>query len=134
MDQDPNRTALREARRLSRVNCYGCAFCGCRDRAFEWHHPFGVHHDPRFKIPVCFQHHRMLTEGQLQGRISLSFEPNANKRVVCILEAEIAFMEDWIKAKRRVLELLRQTNEAHNHSQSTQRNSAPPPRKSTRKS
>lgn len=133
MDLDPNRTALREARRLSRVNSYRCAFCGCKDRAFEWHHPFGMRHDPLFKIPVCFKHHRMLTEGQLQGRISLSFERDPRKRVLHILEAEIAFMEDWTKAKRRVVESLRQTNEAHNYSQSTRRN-ASPPRKSTRKS
>jgi hypothetical protein len=49
----------------------------------------------------------MLTEGQSQERISLSFEPNARKRVLRILEAEISFMEDWIEAKRRQAELLR---------------------------
>jgi hypothetical protein len=49
----------------------------------------------------------MLTEGQLQGKIFLRFEPNSLKRVLHILEAEISFMEGWIKAKRRLVELLR---------------------------
>ena len=39
--------------------------------------------------------------------VSLTFEPNARKRVLRILEAEIAFMEDWVKAKRRFVEFLR---------------------------
>jgi hypothetical protein len=107
MDANPNRTALRAARRLSKINSYRCAFCGCSDPAFEWHHPFGRHHDPLFKIPVCYRHHRMLTEGQLQERVALSFEPNPLKRVLIILEAEVAFMQDWIEAKRRLIELLR---------------------------
>ena len=107
MDKDPNRTALREARRLAQLSFHRCAFCGCNDPAFELHHPFGRRHDPLFRIPVCFKHHRMLTEGQLQGKIFLRFEPNSLKRVLHILEAEISFMEGWIKAKRRLVELLR---------------------------
>jgi hypothetical protein len=67
MDRDPNRTALREARRLARLIPYRCAFCGCKDPAFEWHHPFGRRHDPSFRIPVCLKHHLMLTEGQLEA-------------------------------------------------------------------
>ena len=74
----------------------------------------------------------MLTEGQLREGARLTFEPDPLKRVLYILEAEISFIEDWVQAKRRVVESVRQANEPHDYSQSARRN-APPKKKNPRK-
>ena len=125
MDRDPNRTALREARRLQSPGDIPsvCAFCsyegpvilatlrwlkahGVPKKLLEDHHPYGRKNDPELTIPLCRRCHAECAEGLLREGVSMRFEPNLRKRTALILKADIAFMENSIKAKQRLIGLL----------------------------
>ncbi len=126
MDRDPNRTALREARRLQGLGDTPsiCAFCsyegpvipvtirwlkahGVPKKLLEDHHPRGRKHDPELTIPLCRNCHWQCTEGLLREGISMRFERDQRERIAISLEAQAAFFEDFAKAQRRLADRVR---------------------------
>ncbi len=132
MDQNPNRTALRAARRLERLhkrlgNCPAvCILCGYANPVFlivvtlEWleahkvprsllqdHHLWGRKYDPKLTVPVCPNCHVEITEGYRQEDVSMRPGPDPIANEVFTLRAEAAFHERWAAAKRGRAELLR---------------------------
>lgn len=130
MDREPNRTALREARRLQKLGDTPsvCAFCGYEGSviraAVRWlkangvprkvvkklledHHPHGNKHDPDLTIPLCRNCHGECTEGLRREGVSMRFEPNARERVARTLETQASFYEDFAKAQRRLAGVVR---------------------------
>ena len=128
MDNDPIRTAGREARRLERLGSgpLVCVFCGYADPValiavtpdwllaqgiprtlFEDHHSVGIHHDPELKLLICRNCHAKATEGLLRADVDMRPEPRPVLRVALMLEAEAGMHEDFAAAKRRWATLLR---------------------------
>jgi hypothetical protein len=125
MDRLPNRTALREARRLQKLGDIApvCAFCGYEgfvisvtvrwlkargvprkilNKLLEDHHPHGSKHDPDLTIPLCRNSHAECTEGVRREGVSMRFEPNPRERIARTLEAQAAFFENLAEAQRRL--------------------------------
>jgi hypothetical protein len=126
MDRDPNRTALREARRIQRLGNTPsvCAFCsyegpvilvtlkwikahGTAKKFLEDHHPRGRNHDPDLKIPLCRNCHGECTEGLRRAGVSMRSKRNESERIALTLEAQAAFFEDFAKAQRRIADRAR---------------------------
>jgi hypothetical protein len=132
MDRNPNRTALRAARRLERLhkrlgNCAAvCIFCPYANPMFlivvtlEWlkahkvpksvlqeHHLWGTKHDPKLTVPVCPNCHAEITEGYQQEDVRMRPEPDPIANEVSTLTAEAVVHERWAAAKRRRAEALR---------------------------
>ena len=126
MDRDPNRTALREARRIQELGDIPsvCAFCsyegpvilvtlrwlnahGVPKKLLEDHHINGRKHDPKLKIPLCRNCHAECSEGVLRAGVSMRFERNQRERMALSLEAQAAFFEDFAKAQQRLADQVR---------------------------
>jgi len=132
MDRDPNRTALRAARRLDRLHkrlgyCpAGCIFCPYANPMFlivvtlEWlkahkvprsvlqeHHLWGRKHDPKLTVPLCPNCHAEITEGYRQEDVRMRPEPDPFANEVVMLTADAMVHERWAVAKRRRAEALR---------------------------
>ena len=132
MDRNPNRAALRAARRLDRLhkrldNCPAvCTFCPYANPMFlivvtlDWlkahkvprsvlqeHHLWGKKHDPKLTVPVCPNCHAEITEGYRQEDVSMRPEPDPIASEVFMLTAEAVVQEKWAAAKRRRAEALR---------------------------
>lgn len=132
MDRDPNRTALRAARRLDRLHkrlgyCpAGCIFCPYANPMFlivvtlEWlkkhkvpksvleeHHLWGRKHDPKLTVPVCPNCHAEITESYRQEGVRMRPEPDPFANEVVMLTADAVVHERWAEAKRKRAEALR---------------------------
>lgn len=126
MDREPNRTALREARRVQELGDIPsvCALCsyegpvilvtfkwlkphGVPKKLLELHHPRGRKHDPRLTIPLCRNCHGECSEGLLREGISMRSERDPRERTALSLEAQAAFFEDFAKAQRRLANQVR---------------------------
>ena len=132
MDRNPNRAALRAARRLDRLhkrlgNCPAvCTFCPYANPMFlivvtvDWlkahkvprsvlqeHHLWGRKHDPKLTVPVCPNCHAEITESYRQEDVKMSPEPDPVANEVSMLTAEAVVHERWAAAKRRRAEALR---------------------------
>ena len=132
MDRNPNRTALRAARRLDRLHkrlgyCpAGCRFCPYANPMFlivvtlEWlkthkvprsvlqdHHLWGRKHDPKLTVPVCPNCHAEITEDYRQEHVRMRPEPDPIANEVFMLTAEAVVHERWAAAQRRRAEVLR---------------------------
>jgi hypothetical protein len=130
MDSDPNRTALREARRKQKLGDIPsvCAFCPYEGpvilvtkkwlrthgvskkwlkKWLEDHHPGGRNHDPGLKIPICRNCHGECTEGLLRAGVRMCPTRNKRERLALTLEAQAAFFEDFARAQRRNAEFVR---------------------------
>jgi hypothetical protein len=127
MDCDPNRTALREARRHQRLgDCPDiCIICGepalktvtakfaethgIPRSLIEQHHIVGKQRNPQLLVPLCLTHHWKVTVGFLQENISMRRERDAKKFVAQCLRALAIFLEMLVPALRnwadRLLEL-----------------------------
>src|SRR5438445_269101 len=105
MDREPVKTAIRLLRKPEKKSIGICTFCGCRG-PIELHHVNCRNHDSELVIPVCDGCHDFLTEGQLQERVGMRFEPDRNVRAVRILEAQAAFFDDPDElSSREIIEL-----------------------------
>jgi hypothetical protein len=126
MDRDPNRTALREARRLQVLGDIPsvCAFCsyegpvildskkwlrarGVPKRLLQDHHPEGRKQDSELTIPLCHNCHNECTEGLLREGVSMQRAKDKRERLARSLEADAAFFEDFAKAQRRKATIVR---------------------------
>jgi hypothetical protein len=125
MDRDPNRTAIRLARRLERLGPDPvCVLCGYLDpfalipilrTLLEKHHVVMEAHDGELTAPVCRNCHAVATEKLLQERISPQFEPDNRIRIALVLTALAVFFEMLAPALRRWAEQLREEpNAEHN--------------------
>ncbi len=124
MDSDPNRTALREARRNQKLGNTRsvCAFCRYEGpvilvikkwlrahgvsknwlkKWLEDHHPGGRNHDPELKIPICRNCHGECTEGLLRAGVRMRPARNKREMLALTLEAQAAFFENLARAQRR---------------------------------
>jgi len=132
MDLNPNRTALREARRLQRLGdlpsiCAFCSYVGpvilvtrrwlkaheVSKSFLEYHHPFGRNHDSELKIPLCRNCHGECTEGLLRAGISMRFERTRRERIASCLEAQAAFFENFARSQRRLADRVRSADNFH---------------------
>ena len=126
IDRAPNRTALREARRLQRLGRSPsiCAFCsyqgpviamtlkglkalGVSKKFLEDHHPSGENHDPGLKIPICRNCHWECTEGLLRTCVRMRPVQHKNESIALTLEAQATFFENFATAQRRTAERVR---------------------------
>jgi hypothetical protein len=132
MDRNSNRTALRAARRLDRLdkrlcNCPAvCILCGYVNPmslivvTLEWlkahkiprsvlqeHHLWGRKHDPKLTVPVCPNCHAETTEGYRQEDVRMRPDPDPFANEVFMLTAEAVVHEKLAAAKRRRAEVLR---------------------------
>ncbi len=131
MDRNPNRTALRAARRFERLHkrigdCPAvCIFCEYANPMFlivvtlEWlkahkiprsvlqeHHLWGRKHDPKLTVPVCPNCHAEITEGYRQEDVRMRPDPDPFANEVFMLTAEAVVHEKLAAAKRRRAEVL----------------------------
>jgi len=103
MDREPVKTAIRLLRKPEKKSIGICTFCGCRG-PIELHHVNCRNHDSELVIPVCDGCHDFLTEGQLQERVRMRFEPDRRVRAVRILEAQAAFFENLATGQEQLAE------------------------------
>jgi hypothetical protein len=126
MDREPNRTALRAARRLERLhkrlgNCPAvCILCGYANPMFlivvtlEWlkahmapisllqnHHLWGRKHDLELTVPVCPNCHVEITENYRQEDVRMRPEPDPIANEVVILRAKAVFHEKRVRPHPR---------------------------------
>ncbi|MGH2508122.1 MAG: hypothetical protein ACRDHZ_12060 [Ktedonobacteraceae bacterium] len=124
MDRDPNRTALREARRLQRLgSCEEvCVVCGqpatkgvsaqfAQDHGIaktliEKHHVVGKERDEGLVVPLCLTHHWLLTVGLLRESIEMKRDQKVQVRVAQCLRALALFLELLTPALREWANLL----------------------------
>jgi hypothetical protein len=103
-DRQPIRTARRKARQHEReelgLAVSPCIFC------IEEHHVAGRKHDPLFTDSVCQKHHREITEQLRRADVSMSYEPDAKKRVAVALRAIIVYDRKRAEAIERLADLL----------------------------
>ena len=121
-DCEPVRTAVREARRRTRLGeqPHLCILCGETDpvtliaktrewlatrgvpaSVFEAHHVSGEAHDPDFTFPICRNCHAKAHEGLLQAGITLRPAASPWIRDALRLEAIAMFFEMLASACRR---------------------------------
>lgn len=119
MDRDPNRTALREARRLQRLGDSSgcCVICGepalkavtakwakahgIATSLIEQHHTVAWQRDSELMVPLCLTHHWKATVGLLQECIGMRRERDRIELVANCLKALAAFFEMLAPALRR---------------------------------
>jgi len=98
-DQRPTNTARRKKRyeeQLMRgITTPPCVLC------IEAHHTAGAHHDSQLKAHVCQKHHRAIHEQILRAEISLTFEPDRNKRIAMALRSAAVYDRERADAMDR---------------------------------
>lgn len=127
MDGDPNRTALREAKRLQNLGgCNGvCVICGepslvtvtaefaeehgIPRSLIETHHAVCRRRDPDLHVPLCLTHHWKATVGLLRENIGTQSERSKIERVAHCLIALASFLEMLAPAIRRWAAKLKET-------------------------
>jgi hypothetical protein len=127
MDSDPNRTALREAKRIQNLDgCNGvCVICGepslitvtvefAEEHGIprcliEIHHAVCRRRDPDLHVPLCLTHHWMATVGLLRENIGTQCERNKVERIAHCLIALANFLEMLAPAIRRWAAKLKET-------------------------
>jgi hypothetical protein len=134
-DQDPRRTARRNARRKERFGSSTfCLFCGysCLEslttvtrhwfeakgvpgellnRLLEEHHIHGEAHDPSLTVTLCLNCHREITEGLLREGVSMYPEKNVHKLVALKLKASAVLFEFLASSYRDSASLLGEPDE-----------------------
>ncbi|HTT19588.1 MAG TPA: hypothetical protein VMG82_11605 [Candidatus Sulfotelmatobacter sp.] len=135
-DQDPRRTARRNARRKNRFGSNNfCLFCGysCLEsltqvsrrwlaangvaaellnRLLEDHHAHGEAHDPDLLVTLCLNCHREITEGLLREGVSMYPETNVHKLVALKLRASAVLLESLASSYRDSATLLEESDES----------------------
>ena len=126
MDLHPNEKALREARRIQRLQGVPsvCTFCGyegpvilvsakwlraqgCTKKFLE-DHEVNVHkHDSKLIVPLCRNCHAECTAGQIEAGIKFQYERDPLERTALTLEAQAAFFENFARSQRRLAEQVR---------------------------
>lgn len=119
MDSDPNRTGLREARRIQRLRgCNGvCLICGepslitvttqfAKEHGIprsliEIHHAVCRRRDPDLCVQLCLTHHWMATVGLLRENVGTQRERGTNELVANCLIALASFLEMLAPAIRK---------------------------------
>jgi hypothetical protein len=103
MDREPVKTAIRLLRKPEKKSIGICTFCGCKG-PIELHHVNCRNHDSELLIPVCPDCHALYTEGQLQERVGMRFEPDRIGRAARIAEAQAAFFEKLATGQEQLAE------------------------------
>lgn len=137
MDQDPIKTAMREARRQKRFSteypiCFLCPESdletltpvtlgwleahgmGVPRILIELHHHYGEAHDPNLIVPLCLNCHRKVTEGLAKEGVGMKAEVDTVVRTVLMLDADAAFFEKFAASRRRMADDLRKTVQQEN--------------------
>jgi hypothetical protein len=126
VDLHPNERALREARRIQRLQGASsvCTFCGykglvipvsakwlkargCTKQFLEEHHVNVHKHDSQLTTKVCRNCHAECTAGQIEAGIKFQFERDLLERTALTLEAQAAFFENFARSQRRLAEQVR---------------------------
>jgi len=125
MDSDPNRTALREARRSQRLGAYhdACIICGepalrtvsvqfaqthgIPRSLIERHHVVGRKRDAELMVHVCLTHHWLVTTGLLREGVDMQAERNVDVQIAQCLVAVAILFEMLAPALRRWADKLR---------------------------
>jgi hypothetical protein len=111
MDRNPNKTAIRNMRRLERLGENPvCVICGysspfalipVRRSLLEQHHVAVKAHDAELVATLCRNCHAEITEQLLREGLNPHFEPNKIVRISLILTALAVFIEMLAPALRR---------------------------------
>lgn len=134
-DQDPRRTARRNAHRKDRLGTNNfCILCGyaCLEslttvtrhwleakgvsgellkRLLEEHHIHGEAHDPSLTLTVCLNCHREITEGLLREGVSMYPEKDVHKLIALKLKASALLFESLASSYRDSASLLEDQDE-----------------------
>lgn len=134
-DQDPRRTARRNAQRKDRFGSNNfCLFCGyaclesltqvtCRwfadngvpaellNRLLEDHHVHNETHDPNLLVTLCLNCHREITEGLMREGVSMYPEKNVHKLIALKLRASAVLLESLASSYRDSATLLEDQDE-----------------------
>lgn len=104
MEQNPIKTAAREARRTRTLSEDAtCVRCGMANLAalvegaanlLEDHHVVGRRHDGGLTIPLCRNCHAILTEDNRRAGADMRQQPSLLERIVNVLRALGAFFSD----------------------------------------
>jgi hypothetical protein len=135
-DQDPRRTARRNAHREERFGSSNfCLCCGyaclesltqvsCRwleengipadllNRLLEDHHVHGKAHDPNLLVTLCLNCHREITEKLMRQGVSMRPERNAHKLIALKLKGSAVLLESLASSFRDSASSLEESDES----------------------
>ena len=135
-DQDPRRTARRNARRKDRFGDNNfCLFCGYAclqslttvtrhwleakgipadllDRLLEEHHIHGKAHDPSLLVTLCLNCHREITENLMREGVSMRPQKNANEVIALKLKGSAVLLESLASSFRDSASSLEESDES----------------------
>ena len=135
-DQDPRRTARRNAHRKNRFGSNNfCLFCGYAclesltqvsrrwleangipaellDRLLEEHHVHGKAHDPDLLVTLCLNCHREITEKLVREGISMRPEKNLQKFIALKLRGSAVLLESLASSFRDSASSLEKSDES----------------------